>query len=156
MLRITVDPGSVSGSVVMNVCGKYSYFTFGKDDYYTISEAIYEALDNTQYKSYDAILEKVHAMPKQGVVSTAHLMENYGIMKGMLIALGIPFKEIPPQKWMKVLGIPPRAKTETKDQWKKRLIQLAKQLLPSESSNITKETADALLMNYYFDKIYNN
>lgn len=48
-----------------------------------------------------AALEKVAAMPKQGVSSTFKFATNYGIWKGILAALKIPFIEVRPQAWQK-------------------------------------------------------
>ena len=47
------------------------------------------------------MLEHVGAMPKQGVSSTFKFGMNFGIIQGMLIALGIPFELVRPQKWKK-------------------------------------------------------
>jgi hypothetical protein len=77
-------------------------------------------------------------------------MENFGIMKGILMANGISFVEKLPQVWMKKLPIK-KKQGATKDQWKKELVQLCKQHLPGEK--ITKENADAALMALYYDKI---
>lgn len=148
MIRITIDPGSVSGCVVMKN-GGYKIMPFSKNTYYEIYETLSSTINGSEAQ---AIIEKVHAMPKQGVVSVASFMQNYGICIGMLIALHIPFKEVPPQRWMKQLPIPLKEKDETKTQWKNRLMQLAKQLVPNEK--ITKESADAIVMCELFDKIW--
>lgn len=50
---------------------------------------------------FAAALERVHAMPKQGVSSTFKFGTNYGIWKGMLAALNIPYMEPTPQTWQK-------------------------------------------------------
>ena len=46
-------------------------------------------------------LEHVHAMPKQGVTSMFKFGTNYGIWKGILAAVGIPFVSVRPQQWQK-------------------------------------------------------
>ena len=51
-----------------------------------------------------AIIEKVHAMPGQGVTSMFSFGKNYGFLRGCLISLGIPFDEVTPQTWQKALG----------------------------------------------------
>lgn len=55
-----------------------------------------------------AVLELVHAMPRQGVVSTFTFGQGYGAIKGILAALGIGYEEVTPQKWQKAIlnGIP--------------------------------------------------
>lgn len=54
-------------------------------------------------KSFDVIayVEKVHAMPKQGVVSQFNFGMGYGILLGILAALQIPYTLVTPQKWKK-------------------------------------------------------
>jgi hypothetical protein len=89
-------------------------------------------------------------MPGQGISSTGKLMENYGLLKGILIANVIPFKEITPGTWMKYLPFK-KDKLSGKSQWKTKLSQLAKQLYPKYA---TRNSADAILMIHYFEQIY--
>lgn len=53
-------------------------------------------------------LESVHAMPKQGVRSVWTFAQGFGEIIGMLIALGIPYQLVTPQRWKKVVleGLP--------------------------------------------------
>lgn len=94
-----------------------------------------------------AVIELVHSMPKQGVASSFKFGKNYGMLRGFLIAAGIPFEEVSPRKWQGALGITPRGKTETKTQFKNRLKALAQQWFPNVP--ITLKTADALLLAEY-------
>lgn len=52
-----------------------------------------------------AVLEEVGAMPKQGVSSTFRFGESYGVIRGVLGALGIPFMQVRPERWKKYLGL---------------------------------------------------
>ena len=72
---------------------------------------------------------------------------SYGGLRMALVAAGIPFEEVVPRTWQKALGITPRAKTESKGQFKNRLKAKAQQLFPSEK--VTLATADALLIAEY-------
>ena len=56
------------------------------------------------YTPIVAYIEKVHAMPKQGVASTFKFGMAYGFLRGMLVALGVPFHEVTPQTWQKKMG----------------------------------------------------
>jgi Holliday junction resolvasome RuvABC endonuclease subunit len=94
-----------------------------------------------------AVIEHVHAMPKQGVSSTFKFGVGYGGLRMALIAASIPFEEVTPRTWQKALGVVVRKKTETKTQFKNRLKAKAQQLFPRES--ITLKTADALLIAEY-------
>ena len=51
-----------------------------------------------------AFLEKVGAMPKQGVSSTFKFGQHYGLLRGLLVALQIPREFPTPQTWQKALG----------------------------------------------------
>lgn len=78
-------------------------------------------------------LEKCHAMPKQGVVSTATFVENIGMWKGMLKVLDLSYIETVPDKWQKAIldYIPtkePKAANETEKERKARLARNRKQL----------------------------
>ena len=94
-----------------------------------------------------AIIEKVHAMPGNGVSSMFRFGQNYGFLRACLIASNIPFDEVTPQAWQKALGIPKRGKTERKPEFKNRLKAKAQQLFPD--IKVTPATADALLISEY-------
>ena len=87
-----------------------------------------------------AYIEAVHSMPKQGVASSFKFGQNYGFLRGCLIALGIPFETVTPQKWQKYMGCLTRG---DKNVSKKRAQELYPQL------KITHATADALLIATY-------
>jgi crossover junction endodeoxyribonuclease RuvC len=58
-----------------------------------------------KHRPEKAIIEQVHAMPGQGVVSMFSFGENYGKVLGVLEALFIPYEIVSPMKWKKqVLG----------------------------------------------------
>jgi crossover junction endodeoxyribonuclease RuvC len=48
-------------------------------------------------------LEKVHSMPKQGVASTFTFAAGWGLIRGILCGLGIPYQLVTPQAWQKEL-----------------------------------------------------
>lgn len=53
---------------------------------------------------YDLIvIEKVHAMPKQGVSSTFTFGMGYGILQGICATKGWPYVLVTPQAWKKVI-----------------------------------------------------
>lgn len=100
-----------------------------------------------QRREVVAVIEKVHSMPKQGVASSFKFGMGYGGLRMALIAARIPFEEIPPQTWMKALGIPSKKESESKAQWKQRLRGKAQQLFPDVP--VTLKTCDALLIAEY-------
>lgn len=92
-----------------------------------------------------AIIERVSAMPKQGVSSTFKFGKNYGFLRGCLIGNGIPFEEVCPAKWQQVMGC--RSKGD-KNVTKAR----AQQLFPG--IKVTHQIADALLIAEYCRRMH--
>lgn len=92
------------------------------------------------------VLEKVHAMPKQGVVSVWTFAQNFGEIRAVVQTLGMRLEMVTPSKWMKYFGMK-KDKTETKIQWKNRLKSKACELYPN--CKVTLKTADALLLLEY-------
>jgi crossover junction endodeoxyribonuclease RuvC len=91
-----------------------------------------------------AMIEKVHARPREGVSSTFKFGCGYGGLRMALTAAEIPFDEVTPQAWQKSLGVARRTKTESKRDHKKKLLAKAQSLFPK--AKITLATADALLI----------
>ena len=90
-----------------------------------------------------AIIEAVHSMPKQGVVSTFTFGKGYGSWLGILAALKVPYMQVTPQKWMKHYGTMPKIKKDRKHHLK----HLAQQRYPE--LHTTLATADAILLAHY-------
>ena len=68
---------------------------------------------------------------------------GYGIYKGILAALDIPFQEVSPIRWKREFSL---------DKDKAKSIQAAKQLFPKESTQLLKSKdgrAEALLLAEY-------
>lgn len=94
-----------------------------------------------------ACVERVSAMPGQGVKSMFSFGANYGFIQGLLSMKRIPFETIPPQKWKKEYSL-------GKD--KAASITTAKKLFPYVSFYKTERCkkeddgmAEALLMAEY-------
>lgn len=91
-----------------------------------------------------AYIERVSAMPKQGVSSTFKFGQSYGFLRGLLIAYGIPFDEVSPAKWQRALGcLSGGDKRITKAK--------AQQLFPDVK--VTHANADALLIAEYCRRV---
>ena len=160
MTIIGVDPGMSGGIAVIN------------GDYHTAikmpetEKDIADYLDSIESKfdNYTkCYIEKIHTMPTtrperircscgryhntlkivQGGASQGKFMQGYGFLRGVLIALGIPFDEVTPQKWQKEF-VPTKLKTETKTMHKNKLKAKAQQLFPD--LKVTLATSDALLI----------
>lgn len=100
------------------------------------------------HREYDTIggcvVERVNAMPGQGVSSMFSFGENYGFIQGLLTAYNIPYELVMPRVWKKEFGV-------TSD--KNTSIAVAKRLFPDTSLKRTERCkkddnniAEALLM----------
>lgn len=142
-----IDPGKTGGIVSIWSDGKI------KAEPMPETELLTASLFPTRASNGVAIIEKVHAMPKQGVTSMFSFGRNYGFLRACLICNKIPFEEIAPQKWQKEFSLP---KTKDKKQHKLNLLARAQQLFPQEplwkmprSLGKQKAICDALLIAEY-------
>lgn len=142
-----VDPGKSGGIALVNSTGHCisSKMQATERDIWRFFEAVSDLMDNGNRVM--ALIEQVHSMPKQGVVSTFKFGMSYGGLRMALIASDIPFESVLPRKWQRGLDIPQRKATESGTQWKNRLKAKAQELFPFE--NITLHTADAILIAEY-------
>ena len=103
------------------------------------------------HNEYDTIggcvVERVNAMPGQGVTSMFSFGENYGFIQGLLTAYNIPYELVMPRAWKKEFGV-------TSD--KNTSISVARRLFPDVSLMRTEKCrkednniAEALLMAVY-------
>ena len=52
-----------------------------------------------------AFYERVHSMPKQGVVSSFSFGVSFGVIRGALAALSIPRTQVEPTTWKRAMGL---------------------------------------------------
>lgn len=135
MIYLGVDPGA-SGAIVAIHDGE---ITHARNDW--TERDISDWLGQTvlTYECH-ATLELVSAMPKQGVSSTFKFGTSYGFLRGLLIAMHIPFETVTPAKWQQVMRCRSRGdKNVTKAR--------AQELFPNHKW--THRTADAVLLAEY-------
>lgn len=89
-----------------------------------------------------AIVEAVSAMPKQGVSSVFRFGESFGALKGVLAALNIPYRLVPPQMWKRHL----RLTGCDKDAARTMVIQIFPEVAESMKRKRDVGRADALLL----------
>ena len=92
---IGIDPG-ITGAIA--IVTETTALVFDFDD-----RAGVAYLRNLHRPLCKAVIESVHAMPKQGVSSTFKFGVNFGIWQGRLEILKIPYDLVTPQKWKKVM-----------------------------------------------------
>lgn len=142
-LYLGIDPGQSGGIAIVDQLGNCTSLVKMPETEQDILWAIPFGDEITF-----GMIEKVHAMPKQGVSSTFKFGMGYGGLRMALVALAIRFDEVTPMKWQKALGVVPRnTETESKNDHKNKLLAKAQQLFPN--TKITRHTADALLIAEY-------
>lgn len=142
---IGIDPGW-SGAVAWINGGDVRHMAFGKlterDVYDAVASIIAETIDGTDLV---ACLEHVHSMPKQGIASAFKFGKCFGLLEMTLIATGIPYTLVSPQKWQSLLGC---RSGGDKNVTKRR----AQQLFPSVK--VTHAIADACLLAEYCRRVH--
>lgn len=150
---VTIDPGKKGGLVVVQT-GQGEFRKNGMivdcrkmiNDYaalHAFFKEVYMRYNRPPFGPVFGIIEEVHSMPKQGVVSAFTFGQGYGALLMGMVATDIPVYQVTPQRWMKDLGLR-RPKKMEKTEWKKMLCHIAKQRFRDQDP--TLETADALLI----------
>ena len=135
-----IDPGKKGGIAVITEEGEIEAFPLDE-------RVLHMQIQSLAFDDCVCCLEKVHAMPGQGVTSMFTFGEGYGFIRGMLAAYNIPYQEIQPQKWKKEFGLSGE---------KASSIEVAHRLFPTVSLKATERCrtdhdgmAEALLMAEY-------
>ena len=140
--KLGIDPGVSGGMALISSMGTFDEgIAFGNSTDHQIAEWLRIRLGFI----HKAAIEKVNAMPRQGVVSMFTFGNSCGFLRGLLVAFQIPFVEVRPQVWQKALRIPPKG-SKTTTQHKKLLQAKAHQRWPKHCEEITKAVADASLI----------
>ena len=149
MIYIGIDPGKNGGIAFIDTFQQsYDVYVFSEE---TLLKKLYRF---SKYKtdSIKCVLEKVNAMPGQGVVSMFNFGMNFGFIQGVLKAYGIPYELVTPQKWKKEFSC-------TSD--KNTSIEVCKRLFPNVNLKATERCkkdhdgiAEALLIAEYGRRHY--
>lgn len=147
-LYVGIDPGASGGLAFVNEFGEGNHTPMPDTDR-DLWEWVAVFRQGGEHRTF-ALIEKVGGY----IAGAAHpgsamfkFGQSYGALRMALTAAGIPFEEVPPQRWQKALGVVPRGRDESKAEFKRRLRQKAQQLFPAE--RVTLATADALLIAEY-------
>ena len=142
MIYIGIDPGKSGALAYIMKDGSSNAVMFDDSQYKYILR---------QISIYDdeavCCLEHVGAMPGQGVTSMFSFGENFGYIKGLLSAYGIPYQLVRPRIWKKEFGV-------TGD--KNTSVEVCKRLFPDVSLRTSDRSrkdnvnlAEAMLMAEY-------
>ena len=147
MVYIGIDPGKNGGyAFIDSNNGKVNVSPWDEhkftNDMKFISSAYYPQGE------IRCCLEKVGAMPGQGVTSMFSFGTGYGFIQGVLTAFEIPFQLIPPQTWKKEFSLLHQDKSKS--------IETAQRLFPNVNFLPTERSRkpsdgmceSALLMEY--------
>jgi crossover junction endodeoxyribonuclease RuvC len=114
------DPGSSSGAVAFyftshpgQISAEDLPVVVGQVDPATLAARL------KQMRPDIAVIERVGAMPRQGVSSTFKFGTAYGILQGVVAALEIPVHFVAPAKWKRHFGL-----SAEKEQSRARALQL--------------------------------
>ena len=145
MLAIGIDPGKSGALAVMYLDDDRSIIRIKVIPFEEL--AYRDALVCCKDETVACLVEKVGALPGQGVVSMFSFGRNLGLIEGMLTALHIPYQLVPPQTWKKEFSL-------SSD--KQMSIDVCKRLFPNINLLATPRSrkendgmAEALLMAEY-------
>ena len=157
MLIIGIDPG-ISGSICFFEDGKIieviemPVMTEGKKNKKQVNGAqIYnEFLKKINNKDDEirVVIEKVSAMPGQGVTSMFNFGQSYGILKGICSAMQLPMFFVRPAKWKKYFNLI----NSQKDASRTRAIEIFPYFSTQLSKKKDSNKADAILIaSFYYE-----
>lgn len=134
LVYVGIDPGASGGIAILNSVGGVCVVKPMPPTHRDILDML------TGIGPSRAVLEFVRSSPQMGVTSAFTFGQSYGALRMALVAAGVPFDEVTPQKWQQAMGC--RTKGD-KNVSKRR----AQELFPSVK--VTHATADALLLAEY-------
>ena len=144
MIAIGIDPGVNGGIVALRDDGSIIFAEKMPETDRGILDLLRRIDDRHGAEPVRAVLENVHSMPKQGIVSAFTFGQGFGGLRMALAACEIPYDLVVPRKWQPLVGVlyPKRAVGESRDKNVSKV--RAQQLFPS--IKVTHAIADALLI----------
>lgn len=138
-----IDPGQSGAVALLNNDGGALIEDF-PGDLAAAAELVREWSSCFQIQA--VAVERVSAMPRQGVASTFKFGTNYGGWQGIVSALSLPLLLPTPQNWQKALGIVASDGPDTKA----RSLAVARRFFPALRGELKRKgdhgRSDALLL----------
>lgn len=152
MIYIGVDPGKKGGYAIIHkdLSGKQHVEVFPWDDDGFVREMVTWNGDFAAHEGGGmvACVEKVGAMPGQGVTSMFNFGKNAGFIEGVLTGLGVPYQLVPPNVWKKSFSLIGKDKQASIETCKRLFPGIS--LLPGDKCRKDSDgMAEALLMAEY-------
>ena len=98
---IGIDPGKKGFACIYNGYGYEHYPLFTTQKSNQINTEMEERLRELVKHDTICVIESVHAMPGQGVSSCFTFGMGFGMVIGVVQAIGIPYELVAPTKWQK-------------------------------------------------------
>lgn len=150
MRVIGIDPGASGGMAcfLKDANGAPDVFKFNGATEQEIARRVLEWAGESDDGCY-CLLERVWASRGSGdrTMGAATMFtfgQNYGFIRGVLIALGVPFEEVLPATWQATFSLKRTDKSESDTDKKNRHKAKAQQLWPNVK--VTHAISDALLI----------
>jgi len=102
---IGIDPGANGSLCTLNSTGDTSFIEYKQTGLLGYIDYLKTVLDQKP----TIVVEKVHAMRAQGVVSVFSFGQRLGELEGMLQTLGLGYTLVRPQEWQKICGVKPKS-----------------------------------------------
>lgn len=135
---LAIDPGASGGLAIQPPCGMVECQPMPEGMTAQI-DAIREIAAN--FPALRAVVEKVgFHRPGNSAVSTAKFARHVGHIEAALYAIGVPFAEVAPTKWMQAIGTMPKDKADRKRAIREEMARRFPHL------KVTLRVADALGM----------
>lgn len=153
MIYLGVDPGAKGGLAAIDENNKILFAVpMSRENLVNFIKKTH----NDIIEKNDAVIacvEKVGAMPGQGVTSMFSFGKSAGYIEGVLEAFEIPYQLVPPQTWKKMFSLLRKDKKES--------IETCKRLFPGvnllPTDRCRKESdgiAESLLLSEYARRIF--
>lgn len=144
-IGIGIDPGSNSGCICIidSLVDEIKFVRLSKATDKDLFDTALEYRGISRHGNVKIVLERVGAMPGQGVSGMFKFGQSFGKCEMFATIVQAPFHLMTPRKWQKAVGCYP-IKKEPQPAHKKRLRQIAERLYPQ--IKMTNYKVDALLM----------
>ena len=156
MRIIGIDPG-LSGAIAILEDDKIKeifdmpVMAEGKKNKRQLNNALLVKLIKDNIKNYEdtvIVVEKVNAMPGQGVTSMFNFGQTFGAIKGISAALGLPIFFVRPAKWKKHFELI----NSTKDASRTKAIEMYPALSDELSKKKDVNKSDAILIARFYSE----
>lgn len=110
---IGIDPGATGSMATIflknNIVQQINFYDFKTNGIIGYINFLKTVKQLPEYSIVQIGLEKVHAMPKQGVKSVFSFGQRLGELEGMLITLKLGYIMPRPQDWQRECGVKPKS-----------------------------------------------